>query len=333
MIVPNVCVYVVQFKFAASVVVPAPLLIITGPNVVLPFGVILPVPTMLAVKLVNVPLLDSVNPLRFNDVAATVKTVVPKFNVLNQLPVVNVITAVPVPVKDRFGALVAEPPVVPNVTVLVILASVVKPPVPVQVKPVAVAIDSTVVAAVVWASTMLLEPNVMERVLVLVELNIPVVKLKPANANVPLVNVAVAVAVIVNASPTDVVPVVLLMVSIANVVLPLLVIVPVPTIVGVKLVNVPPDESVNPFKFRLVVPIVNAVVPKFNVLNQLPVVKVITAVPEPVNDKFGELVTEPPVVPKVKVLVIEASVVKPPVPVHVKPVAVAIDSTVVAAVV
>ena len=46
------------------------------------------------------------------------------------------------------GALVADPPVVPKVKVLVTDASVTKPPVPVQVKPVAVAIDNTVVAEV-----------------------------------------------------------------------------------------------------------------------------------------------------------------------------------------
>ena len=55
--------------------------------------------------------------------------------------------------------------------------------------------------------------------------------------------------------------------------------------------------------------------------------------PDPVNDKFGALVEEPPVVPKTYVLVIDASAVKPPVPVHVKPVAVAAENTVVPAVV
>jgi len=181
---------------------------------------------------------------------------------------------------------------------------------------------------------MLLELNVIALVVVPDELNMPVVRLNPFNASVPLVNVTVEVAVIVNASPTVVVPVVLLTISEANVVLPLLVIVPVPTIVGVKLVNVPPDESVNPFKFNEVVPGLNAVVPKFNVLNQLPVVNVVTAVPAPTKDTFGALVAEPPVVPNVTVLVTDAStIVKPPVPVHVKPVAVAIDNTVVPAVV
>jgi len=242
-------------------------------------------------------------------------------------------TAVPDPVNDKFGELVAEPPVVPKVNVLVIEASVVKPPVPVHVKPVAVAIDNTVVATVVYAKTILLEPNAIERVVETLEEKIPVVKLKPFNASVPLVSVTVPTAAIVNVSPTDVVPVVLLIVIVPNVVLPLLVIVPVPTIVGPNDENVPPLDSVNPLRFSSVEAIANAVVPKFNVLNQLPVVNVITAVPVPVKDRFGALVAEPPVVPKTTVLVILASVVKPPVPVRVKPVAVAIDNTVVAAVV
>jgi len=221
------------------------------------------------IKLVYVPpvakvRVETYNPLELA-VTAGVHVVPVKFRVLNQEPSVNVGTDAPL-VIDRFVALVEDPPVVPKTYVLVIDASVVKPPVPVQVKPVAVAIDSTVVAAVVWANTMLLEPNAIDRVLVLVELNMPVVRLNPFNASVPLVNVAVAVAVIVNASPKDVVPVVLLIVSKANVVLLLLVIVPVPTMLAVKLVNVPPDESVNPFKFSVVVPGLKAVVPKFNVL-------------------------------------------------------------------
>ena len=147
--VPAVIAKVLQLKAADKVVVPAPLLIITGPNVVFPLALIVPVPTIVAVKVLNVPPDESVNPFKFNEVVPGLNAVVPKFNVLNQLAVVNVTTAVPEPVKDKFGAFVLVPPVVPNVTVLVMLASVVKPPVPVSVKPVAVAIDNTVVAAVV----------------------------------------------------------------------------------------------------------------------------------------------------------------------------------------
>ena len=47
--------------------------------------------------------------------------VVPKFNMLNQLAVVNVTTPVPLPVRDKLGALVVAPPVVPNTSVLVCL--------------------------------------------------------------------------------------------------------------------------------------------------------------------------------------------------------------------
>jgi len=180
---------------------------------------------------------------------------------------------------------------------------------------------------------MLLEPNVIALVVLPDELNIPVVKLKPFNAKVPDVNVVVPVAVKVSAAPKLVVPVVLLIVNAPNVVLVFGVIVPVPTIVAVNPLNVPPLDSVNPLRFSDVVPGLNAVVPKIRLLNQLPVVKVITAVPDPVNDKFGALVAEPPVVPKTTVLVILASVVNPPVPVQVNAVAVAIDNTVVAAVV
>ena len=69
------------------------------------------------------------------------------------------------------------------------------------------------------------------------------------------------------------------------------------------------------FKFNVVVAIVNATVPKVIVLNQLFVVKVCTAVPDPVNVNNGDIVAEPPVVPNTNVLVTEASLTKPPVPV------------------
>ena len=81
-------------------------------------------------------------------VSAGVQVEPVKFNALNQLPTVNVGTAAPL-VIDKLGAPVVDPPVVPNVNVLVIDASVVNPPVPVYVKLVASAISKTVVAAVV----------------------------------------------------------------------------------------------------------------------------------------------------------------------------------------
>jgi hypothetical protein len=80
--------------------------------------------------------------------------------------------------------------------------------------------------------------------------------------------------------------------------------------------------------FTVVVPKVNAVVPKSNNLNQLPDVIVGEVDPDPVNVKLGPLVAVPPVVPKVYVLDASAAAVNPPAPVQVKFVVVAADSTV-----
>ena len=129
-IVPAVCVYVVHTSAAANVVVPAPLLTTNGPSVVLAFGVIVPVPRIVAVNAVNTPLGDKVNPFKFNAVTAGVHVEPLKFNVLNQLPVVKVGIAAPLG-SDKFGLLVVDPPVVPNVKVLVTDIALVKPPVPV----------------------------------------------------------------------------------------------------------------------------------------------------------------------------------------------------------
>ena len=74
---------------------------------------------------------------------------------------VNVATAVPLPVSVRLGALVVEP--LPNTYVLVTEASETKPPVPVRVTPTALVILSTVVPAVVCANIILPVPNAMER--------------------------------------------------------------------------------------------------------------------------------------------------------------------------
>ena len=157
--------------------------------IVLPFGIITPLPTIFAVKLVYVPVRDKVNDSKFNVVAARVKAVVPKSNLLNQLLLVNVAIAVPDPVNVKLGALVAEPSTVPKVYVLVISAAAVNPPVPVQVKLVAVAIDKLVEPAVLVDNKILFVPNSIERVLALVELNVPVVRLNPFNVNVPAVSV------------------------------------------------------------------------------------------------------------------------------------------------
>ena len=151
--------------------------------------------------------------------------------------------------------------------------------------------------------------------LLLFELNIPVVNVNPAKFNVPAVSVVVALVDNVKLAANVVVYVGLLIINPTNVVLVFGVIVPVPTIVGVKLLNVPPLLNVKPLRFNEVVPGLNAVVPKFNVLNQLPLVNVCTAVPLPVNVKLGEISAVPPVVPNTYVLVISAAAVNPPVPV------------------
>ena len=113
-----------------------------------------------------------------------------KFNALNHDPSVNVGETAPLMI-DRLGALAAEPPVVPNVYVLVVAASAVKPPVPVQVKLVAVAMFSTVVAETPLFNTMLPDPNAILRVVELLELNMGVVNVNPARSRVPLFNVVV----------------------------------------------------------------------------------------------------------------------------------------------
>ena len=169
------------------------------------------------------------------------------------------------------------------------------------------------VADVVCAKSILPVPNAIERDSNPDELNIPVVNVKLSRANVPLVNVVVPVATKDIAAASVVVPAVLLIVS-AAIVLPLEVMVPVPRIAAVKLVYVPPLDNVKLFKFKLVAAIVNAVVPKFNKLNQLPVVSVAIDAPL-VNVKFGALVANPPVVPNLKVLVTDIILVNPPVPV------------------
>lgn len=189
-----------------NVVVPDTLLIVNA-AIVLPLLKILPVPTVVRLSDVNVPPDDNVrSPAMFRVVAGRAKAVVPNVRLSNQLAVVSVMIAVPLPVNDRLGALVAVPPVVPNTHVLVIDASVVNPPVPVQLKPVAIAMLNTVVAAVVCDSTMLFDPNAIDRVLVLVELKIPVVKVKPPRSIVPAVNVVVLVATREGLSPNVRVP-------------------------------------------------------------------------------------------------------------------------------
>lgn len=91
----------------------------------------------------------------------------------------------------KFGAFDVVPPVVPNTTVAVAAMFLVNPPVPVQVKPVAVAIDRTVVAAVVLVNAIFADPKVIARVLVLLELKEPVLNVLPFKSRVPCVRVNV----------------------------------------------------------------------------------------------------------------------------------------------
>lgn len=102
-----------------------------------------------------------------------------------------------------FGAFDAKPPEVePNWKVAVPIILLAKAPVPVQVKLLAVAIASAVVPAVVPTNTMFCDPKVMARVLLLLELKIPVVNVKPLSAIVPAVNVNVFADPKVQASPS-----------------------------------------------------------------------------------------------------------------------------------
>ena len=236
--------------------------------------------------------------------------------------------------------MLAEPPVVPKVNVLVTLMVDWKPPVPdpyvpllVLVKLVAVAMLKFTRANVVVLNTILPVPNATDRVLVLLEAKVPVASVKLFSTRAPLVNVVVPVATKLNASLNVVVPDTLLIVN-AAIVLPLLIILPVPTMLRVSDANVPPDDNVrSPAMFSVATGRANAVVPKLRFLIKLVVVMEMIATPAPVNATLGALVASPAADPVVSVLVMEASVVNPPAPVQVNPVAVAMLNTTVAAVV
>ena len=77
----------------------------------LPFGVIVPVPKKLTIKLLYVgpAVVDKVSEFRFNVVAAGVNELVPKLSLLNQLLVVIVARELSL-VIDKLGLLVVEPP-------------------------------------------------------------------------------------------------------------------------------------------------------------------------------------------------------------------------------
>jgi hypothetical protein len=272
----NVIVLVaVKANAAPNVVVPVVLLIVIKANVVLPFDVIVPVPTIVGVKLVNVPPLDKVNPFKFNAVVPGLNAVVPKSSLLNQLAVVKVITDVPESVSVKFGAIAEVPPVVPKTTVLVTAAVVVKPPVPVQVNPVAVANDSTVCAAVGCTNTMLLAPNAIDLVAVPEDANIPVVRSNPFNDKAPLVMVTVAVLTVVNALPKDQAPATPLKLIVAAlnevplVVIVLPVVVELNVIPPVLLHTVPATNDMLPETANVgVVPVANVTTPADTVISK-----------------------------------------------------------------
>ena len=178
-------------------------------------------------------------------------------------------------------------------------------------------------------------PNAIDRVLVLLELNRPVVSVNVFSVRLPLVNVVVDAVLVVNASLNVVVPDTLLTVN-KLIVLPLLRMLPVPTVISVSPVNVAPaaDDNVKlPAMFNVVAGKAKAVDPKVRFLIKLVLVMVMIATPAPVNATLGALVASPAVDPVVSVLVMAASVVNPPEPVQANPVAVAMLNTTVAAVV
>ena len=112
---------------------------------------------------------------------------------------------------------------VPNVNVLVTLIVDRKQPVPdpkvplvVYVKFVASAILSTVTPAVLCARTILVAPKAIALVLVLLELNMPVVRVNPPRFKFPEVSVVVPVVVKVSAAVSVVVPPLLLITKPSN---------------------------------------------------------------------------------------------------------------------
>ena len=144
----------------------------------------------------------------------------------------------------KFGAFVVDPPVVPNSIDAVAAWLRVKPPVPVQVNPVAVPIVITNTTAVVLVNAMFPEPNEIARVEDPDELKVPVLSVNPASARVPSVSVVVlAISTVIASASVTVIPVPLTVVVPS--VLPLLVTVAEARNVRLLIeVYVPPDASV-----------------------------------------------------------------------------------------
>jgi hypothetical protein len=141
---------------------------------------------------VYVPPVASVKlPEMFTVPEVTVQVLPVKSRLLNQLFVLIVKALAPA-VTNKFGALVAEPPAVsPNRTVAVAAWFLKNPPVPVQVKFVAVPIASMKAPPTLLFKTMLPDPNAIDRVRVMDELKVPTVKLLLLSVIVPAENVKV----------------------------------------------------------------------------------------------------------------------------------------------
>jgi hypothetical protein len=117
--------------------------------------------------------------------AVTVLVLPVKIKSLKKLPLVIVSADAPA-LTVRLGAFDTVPPGwVPKATVAVAAILRVKPPVPVNVKLVEIAMLNTVVEAVVLVSAMLPAPNEIARVDVPEEEKIPVLRVKPARLRVP----------------------------------------------------------------------------------------------------------------------------------------------------
>ena len=258
--VPKVKVVVVVVTGPAIVVVPE-LLIVNDPIVLL-FVVIVPVFRIVGLRAVNVPPEDKVKLLRFNAVVGTANVVDPKLRLLNQPPVVKVKTAIPEPPNVRLGALTAFPAVVPTVNVLVMSADDLKPPVPVQVKLVIVAIDKLTAAAVVVAKRMLFEPKIIERTFELLETKVPVGKSLPFRSKVPAVNCVAAVPVAKLSGPFKVVVPPGQLTCSEDIALPLPEIVPVANVVITKPEYELKGDSVREFAPNTVLAKAKEVVPK-----------------------------------------------------------------------
>lgn len=198
-----------------------------------------------------------------NILAAIAPLLVPRSRFLNQLLVAN--TGGPLPLSSvKLTALATVPPTVPKLKVSVDgMATPTNPPLPVQVKLVAVFIDSTTVFTVVLDKTILLVPNASERTFVLSERNTGQVRLNPFNEIVPLVRVTVVAAtpLSVNALPNVNVAAALLNVILPGNVVPLVVIV-VLRLAEVKVIRPVPLHTVPASKVILLPDIVGVPAPE-----------------------------------------------------------------------